>query len=86
MDGTAGRLAASVLPVADRALVCDVSPVTPQDQEVRALLHALTAELATGDYTADQTFGYSVEQLEQSNVYLVGARVAGRLVLQPQLG
>ena len=57
-----------------------VEPVTARDQEVQALLDALTAELATAGYTPDQTFGYSAEQLEQSDVHLVGARVAGRLV------
>ena len=59
---------------------CVVEPVTARDQEVRALLEALTAELATGGYTPDQTFGYSTEQLEQSGVHLVAARVDGRMV------
>ena len=44
------------------------------------LLEALTAELASGGCTPDQTFGYSAEQLVQSDVHLVGARAAGRLV------
>ncbi len=57
-----------------------VEPVTARDQQVRALLEALTTELATGGYTSDQTFGYSTEQIEQSGVQLVGARVAGVLV------
>jgi len=66
--------------MAELAPGCAVGPVTTRDQEVRGLLEALTAELATGGYTSDQTFGYSADQLEQSEVYLVGARVAGRLV------
>ena len=59
---------------------CTVDPVAPRKQEVRALLEALTDELASGGYASDQTFGYSAEQLEQSGVHLVGARVAGSLV------
>lgn len=43
------------------------------------MLEALTAELATGGYKSGQTFGYSAEQLERSDVHLVVARVAGRL-------
>ena len=57
-----------------------VEPVAPRDQEVEALLEALTAELATGGYASEQTFGYSADQLERSGVHLVGARVAGSLV------
>nr|WP_294693579.1 GNAT family N-acetyltransferase [uncultured Friedmanniella sp.] len=64
----------------DPAPACVVEPVAVRDQEVRALLRALTAELAGAGYTSDQTFGYSVEQLEQNDVQLVGARVAGILV------
>ncbi len=64
----------------DRSGAHDVEPVSPRDEEVRALLEALTAELTAGGYAPDQTFGYSAEQLEQSDVQLVGARVAGRLV------
>lgn len=59
---------------------CIVEPVTTRDEEVRVLLAALTAELATGGYTTDQTFGYSMEELEQSDVHLLGARVADHLV------
>ncbi len=55
-------------------------PVSARDPEVAALLDALTAELALGGYTSDETFGYSAEQLERSAVHLVGARVDGRLV------
>jgi putative acetyltransferase len=58
----------------------DVAPVSAQDPEVKRLLETLTAELAGAGYTADQTFGYSPDQLERANVHLVGARVAGRLV------
>ena len=57
-----------------------VQPVTASDPEVGALLEALAAELAGAGYTADQTFGYSTEQLERNGVHLVGARVAGVLV------
>jgi putative acetyltransferase len=57
-----------------------VEPVSARDPEVAALLDALTAELALGGYTPDETFGYSAEQLERSAVHLVGARVDGRLV------
>lgn len=56
-----------------------VERVTARDAEVQVLLEALTAELAGGGYTPEQTFGYSVDQLEASQVHLVGARVAGRL-------
>ncbi len=55
-------------------------PVSARDPEVAALLDALTAELARGGYTSDETFGYSAEQLERSAVHLVGARVDGQLV------
>jgi GNAT superfamily N-acetyltransferase len=57
-----------------------VEPVSARDSEVTALLDALTSELKLGGYEAAETFGYSVEQLESSQVYLVGARAAGRLV------
>lgn len=57
-----------------------VAPASARDSEVGELLAALTAELAGGGYTAEQTFGYSVDQLERSGVRLVGARVDGRLV------
>ena len=58
----------------------EVGAVSVRDAAVIAALDALTAELGTGGYTSEQTFGYSVEQLEQSGVHLVGAHVAGRLV------
>jgi len=57
-----------------------VESVSARDPEVTALLDALTSELAFGGYTPSETFGYSVEQLESSQVYLVGARIDGRLV------
>jgi len=57
-----------------------VDPVSARDSEVTALLDALTSELALSGYAATETFGYSVEQLESSQVYLVGARAAGLLV------
>jgi len=55
-------------------------PVEPRDPRVMALLDELTAELALSGYTADQTFGYSIEQLERTDVHLVGVAVAGELV------
>lgn len=54
-------------------------PVDARDPEAVALLDALTSELALGGYAVHETFGYSVAQLEQSRVHLVGVRVAGRL-------
>lgn len=57
----------------------DVRPVEVRDAAVLALLDALTEELAGGGYTEDETFGYSLEQLEHSGVHLVGARVDGAL-------
>lgn len=58
----------------------EVGPVAARDAPVTALLDALTEELAGGGYTDEETFGYSVDQLERSGVHLVGALVAGRLV------
>ena len=49
-------------------------------REVLPLLDALTAELACGGYGADETFGYSVEQLEAGGVHLVGADADGEIV------
>jgi len=57
-----------------------VAPVTARDPRIQPLLTALTVELAGGGYTAEQTFGYSVEQLERAAVYLVAAAVAGQTV------
>ena len=57
-----------------------VGPVAVSEPEVAALLDALTSEIAVAGYTAEQTFGYSADQLQNANVYLVGARVDGRLV------
>lgn len=54
--------------------------VPVRDPEVLALLDELTAELALGGYTQEQTFGYSTDQLERASVALVGVRVDGRLV------
>ena len=56
-----------------------VAPVRATDPEVRALIDALTAELAGSGYTPEEMFGYSVERLVQAGVHLVGARVAGAL-------
>jgi putative acetyltransferase len=57
-----------------------VTPVTARTPGVAALVEALTIELAEGGYSEDETFGYSLEQLEASGVHLVGASVAGELV------
>ncbi len=56
-----------------------VVPVRAGDPDVGALIDALTEELGGSGYTPEQTFGYSVERLEQSGVHLVGARVADEL-------
>lgn len=45
-----------------------------------ALLGSLTTELAREGYTASETFGYTLDQLEQSPVHLVGARVHDQLI------
>jgi len=57
-----------------------VLPVEPRDAEVGRLLEALTAELAEGGYSDEETFGYSVEQLEAGGVHLVGAYAGDVLV------
>jgi putative acetyltransferase len=57
----------------------EVLPVTVSEPQVVALLDALTSELAVAGYTADQTFGYTVDQLQSTSVRMVGARVEGRL-------
>jgi putative acetyltransferase len=57
-----------------------VVAVSPRDREVGELMTALTAELAGGGYSAENTFGYSVEQLEANGVHLVGAYAGGELV------
>jgi len=56
-----------------------VAPVRAGDPDVHALIDALTDELAGSGYTPEQTFGYSVERLEQSGVHLVGAHRSGEL-------
>ncbi|MCZ2820677.1 GNAT family N-acetyltransferase [Modestobacter sp. VKM Ac-2977] len=64
------------LEVADvRVQVADV-----RDRAVLAMVQALTAELASGGYRAEETFGYSPEQLAASGVHLVGARCGDELV------
>ena len=60
--------------------VAVVFPVTVRDPGVAGLIDALTAELADGGYTDEESFGYSAAQLEESGVHLVGASVDGRLV------
>jgi putative acetyltransferase len=62
----------------DRSVI-RVSLAEPGDPQVAALLDALTSEMALEGYTTEQTFGYTAEQLLTANVYLVGARVHGRL-------
>ena len=57
-----------------------VVPVTVRDPQVLELLDALTAELTGAGYAAEETFGYSADQLERAGVHVVGARVDGRLV------
>jgi putative acetyltransferase len=56
-----------------------VSPVGASEPQVLALFDSLTSELAVEGYTSEQTFGYTAEQLQRANVYLVGARLDGRL-------
>lgn len=58
----------------------DLAPVTVRDPGVAGLIDALTVELADGGYSDEETFGYSLDQLEESGVHLVGASLAGRLV------
>jgi putative acetyltransferase len=57
-----------------------VVPIAVGASEVAALLDALTSEIAVEGYTAEQTFGYSADELQSSSVYLVGARVDDALV------
>jgi putative acetyltransferase len=66
--------------VEDRVTTVDVGTVDVRSAEVLALVEALTAELAGGGYTEEETFGYSPEQLAASEVHLVGARIGGELV------
>jgi putative acetyltransferase len=67
-------------PITVQASAIQVSRVRASEPPVAALLEALTSELAVEGYTADQTFGYTAEQLRTADVYMVGARVDGRLV------
>jgi putative acetyltransferase len=60
--------------------VLDLAPVTVRDPGVPELIDALTVELADGGYSDDETFGYSLDQLEESGVHLVGASLDGTLV------
>lgn len=57
-----------------------VETVSPRDPEAGLLMAALTADLASEGYLPEETFGYSVEQLETKGVHLVGVRVDGVLV------
>ena len=54
--------------------------VGASEPQVVALLDALTSEMAVEGYTAEQTFGYTAEELQSADVFLVGARVDDRLV------
>ncbi|MBJ7359862.1 GNAT family N-acetyltransferase [Nocardioides sp.] len=58
----------------------DLAPVTTREPAVAALIDALTVELADSGYTDEETFGYSLDQLEASGVHLVGASLDGTLV------
>ena len=60
--------------------VVAVAPVTVRDPVVVRLIDALTVELAAGGYSDEETFGYSLDQLEASGVHLVGASLDGTLV------
>jgi putative acetyltransferase len=66
--------------IAVDASMIHVFPVGLSKPDVVTLLDALTSEIAVEGYTAEQTFGYTAEELQSANVYLVGARVDGRLV------
>jgi putative acetyltransferase len=68
------------VPESGKAPPIHIDVISSRAPEVVGLLDALTAELAGAGYTASETFGYSVQQLEQSAVHLVGARVGGTLV------
>lgn len=57
----------------------DVCSVSARDPRAAALLEALTAELALAGYSEDESFGYTVEQLELSSVHLLGAWTGGEL-------
>ena len=58
----------------------DLVTVTVRDPGVADLIDALTVELTDGGYSDEETFGYSLDQLEKSGVHLVGVRSEGRLV------
>jgi putative acetyltransferase len=66
--------------MADVVPVLQVTPVHARDPEVFFLLDELTSELALGGYAESEMFGYSIAQLEQSQVHLVGARAGKQLV------
>ena len=60
--------------------IIQAHPVAVSEPQVVALLDALTSELAGEGYTAEQTFGYTADQLQSANIYIVGARIEGELV------
>jgi putative acetyltransferase len=64
-------------PTAEPVKIVAVRATSP---DVRVLVDALTEELAGSGYTPEETFGYSVERLEQAGVHLIGARVGEELV------
>jgi putative acetyltransferase len=66
--------------MADAVSVLQVAPVHTRDPEVIFLLDELTSELALSGYAESEMFGYSIAQLEQSQVHLVGARAGRQLV------
>lgn len=57
-----------------------MEPADVRDPRVLELVGALTEELAGGDYTPEQTFGYTAEQLASSGVHLVAASAGDELV------
>jgi putative acetyltransferase len=58
----------------------ELEVLSARDADVVGLMSALTADLAGEGYGPEETFGYSVEQLEVRGVHLVGVRVDGALV------
>ncbi len=56
-----------------------VRPTDPRSPDARALIAALTAELAPF-YTAEETFGYPVEKLVSEGVFFVVAHRRGTAI------
>jgi len=79
VDATLAAVAFALMAPDD--LAKEAVRVEARDPRVIALLEALTSELALSGYTPEQTFGYSIEQLELTDVHLVGvAAPEGQLV------